>query len=293
MPQNGGHKVDSRHVYVQVYEYRYNIIWYNVYSINIDTYIRYMIIPMIDMNMITSYDYTNIDIRSTVYNICVSLYLVVVLLVDLIHGQICARFQAEVFHPFCGDLGFGKPGSSAKPVAREAWTQIPGFPSKEKTKEHKWEIQLGDFFQQIYHWRDYVQIWEVQFMVNKYNKWPVVWVGVYKWVNDYAARKQRLERHCSDPKSTAMAESGWKPRLRSSGTISLGRKTASDLASQWAVGTPYWVIWRYLYYICNIEHLTHRKCIYIHGGLDKHVLPLVVGIWHSSKWVKPSKFASW
>ena len=91
-----------------------------MYSINIDTYIRYMIIQMIDMNMITSYDYTNIDIRSTVYNICVSLYLVVVLLVDLIHGQICARFQAEVFHPFCGDLGFGKPGSSAKPVAREA-----------------------------------------------------------------------------------------------------------------------------------------------------------------------------
>ena len=24
----------------------------------------------------------------------------------------CARLQAEVFHPFCGDLGFGKPGSS-------------------------------------------------------------------------------------------------------------------------------------------------------------------------------------
>ena len=212
------------------------------------------------MNMITSYDYTNIDIRSTVYNICVSLYLVVVLLVDLTWTNLCTI-----------------PGGSIPSVLRrsriwKAWIfsqtcRKRGMNSD--PKEHKWEIQLGEFFQQIYHWRD-VQIWEVQFMVNK---WPVVWVG-------------------SDRKSTA-AESSEKPRLRSSGTISMGRKTASDLVSQWARPKPYWVICRYLYYICNIENLTHRKYIYIHGGLDKHVLPLVVGIWHSSKWVKPSKFASW
>lgn len=45
--------------------------------------------------------------------------------------------------------------------------------------------------------------------------------------------------------------------------------------------TPYWIICRYLYYIRNIEHLTHRNCIYIHGGLDKHLAcGFATSCWH-------------